>query len=559
MGNRQERILIPQAHPLLIFTLVAALWEGILSFQGASLYDEPWVMSAYYWIFRDPEVCQYQMLYYNALVVGGLWDQLFGQYGYLAFHIGGGIINILSCFAIYWVLKPHVRQRILILTMYLFLISFGYGVLVIHHNWITALTTTIAIGFIDRALRHKNCLYFFIAGIILGLNTFTRLPNMALCGLAVVLLPYYYFTCHRTQNKTSARRHVLYMLVSGIAGFAVGIGIEIILLSILGHRELFFDNLSTGFNIVGDSDNTHSALVMLRAYISNYWGIFKCICLLPILPGLWWCENIIYVLYAFFTITLLYALYSKRNEENSFYIILMALLTAYLQPLGSDAGICNMGDNSDYLAVALAVAVIYNTCSSIPKKKQWISVFFLISLLSYCGKMVYSIAYTCDFDDGPRWKKTYKINSPLATTYTTKERTLAINPLLDALKHYVKKGDYLMAFDNPPGINYLTETRPWIGNAWLLCYDSATIEKKLSESEKNRPLPVIVSSKGTPTDFMADFKDWDNEHSSERMSYFVPQKIKLRHDFLKKHHYITAWQNNHFIVYIPPKKVTTKR
>jgi hypothetical protein len=233
MRNRQERILIPQAHPLLIFTLVAALWEGILSFQGASLYDEPWVMSAYYWIFRDPEVCQYQMLYYNALVVGGLWDQLFGQYGYLAFHIGGGIINILSCFAIYWVLKPHVRQRILILTMYLFLISFGYGVLVIHHNWITALTTTIAIGFIDRALRHKNCLYFFIAGIILGLNTFTRLPNMALCGLAVVLLPYYYFTCHRTQNKTSARCHVLYMLVSGIAGFAVGIGIEIILLSIL--------------------------------------------------------------------------------------------------------------------------------------------------------------------------------------------------------------------------------------------------------------------------------------------------------------------------------------
>ena len=60
-------------------------------------------------------------------------------------------------------------------------------------------------------------------------------------------------------------------------------------------------------------------------------------------------------------------------------------------------------------------------------------------------------------------------------------------------------------------------------------------------------------------DFMADFKDWDNEHSSERLSYFVPQKIKLRHDFLKKHHYITAWQNNHFIVYIPPKKVTTKR
>lgn len=545
---------------LAIFSIFAIVIEGILSLQGISLYDETWMMSAYYWIFRDPEACQYQMLYYNALLVGGIWDKLFGQYGYLAFRIGGAIINILSCYAIYWALAPHVKQRILILTLYLFLISFGYGVLIIHHNWITALTTVIAVGFIDRALRDKKYLYFFIAGSIISLNTFTRLPNVALCGLVTVLIPYYYFIYRKTQDRAYTKRHVFHMLLNGIMGYAVGIFIELVLLLALGHWELFFDNLSTSFNIAESSDNTHSILLMLRTYISNYWGIFKCICMLPILPVLWWWKMLIYVIYAFFTVTLLYALYSRRNNEKTFYIIFMALLTAYLQPLGSDLGICNMGDNSDYLAVALAVSVLCESSSSmIKRKKYWIPCFFIISLLSYCGKMTYSIANSCDFDDGPRWKKTYKINSPLATTYTTEEKANAVDSLLQALKPYVKKGDYLMVFDNPPGVNYFTETRPWIGNSWLLCYDAATLEKKISQSEKNKPLPVIVTSKGTPTDFMADFKDWDNECTYEKVYYFVPQKVKLRHGFIKKHNYIVAWQDKHFIIYIPQKLNNLKK
>lgn len=540
---------------LSLFTIVAIVIDGTLSIQGASLYDETWVMSAYYWIFRDPETCQYQMLYYNTLLVGGVWEKLFGQYGYLAFRFGGAIINILSCYAIYWVLKPHVKHRILMFTLYLFLISFGYGVVVIHHNWITALTTVIAVGFIDRALRNRNNLYFFIAGSILGLNTFTRLPNIALCGLVTVLVPYYYFTYRRTHDKAFTRRHVLHMLIGGIMGYAVGIFIEIIVLSALGHRELFFDNLSTSFNIAGSSDNSHSFFLMLRTYISNYWGIFKCICMLPLLPVLWWWKMLIYVIYAFFTVTLLYELYTERNKENTFYIIFMSLLTAYLLPLGSDNGICNMGDNSDYLAVALAVSAIYESLTSMSKgKRKWISGFFLISLLSYCGRMAYSLATTCNLDHGPRWEKTYPINSPLATTYTSKDKSLAINALLEALKPYTKKGDYLIAFDNPPGINYLTETRPWVGTSWLLCYDYATLEKMIRQNEEKKPLPVIVTSKGTPTDFMADFKGWDSEHTSENVHYFVPQKIKLRHDFIKRHNYIIAWQNKHFIIYIPTKK-----
>jgi hypothetical protein len=276
--------------------------------------------------------------------------------------------------------------------------------------------------------------------------------------------------------------------------------------------------------------------------------------MLPILPVLWWREQLIYILYAFFTITLIYALYKKRNDEQTIYITLMALLVAYLQPLGSDYGILNMGDNSDYLAVALAVSVIYESLSSMSKgKRAWISGFFLISLLSYCGRMAYSIATTCNLDHGPRWKKIHPINSPLATTYTSKDKALAISALLEALKPYVKKGDYLMAFDNPPGINYLTETRPWVGTSWLLCYDHATLEKKIRQSEKKKALPIIITSKGTPTDFMADFKDWDHEYTSEMVYYFVPQKIKLRHDFIKKHKYTIAWQNKHFIIYIPPK------
>ena len=532
---------IGEKRSLMLFVIAAMAFEGLLVGQGFSMYDETYFMSAYQWIFCDPSVCQYQFLYYNGVLLGGVWEMLFGQYGYIAFRIGGALVNILTCLTIYWVLRPHARRGLCLLAMTMYLISFSSGVMVIYPSFLTALLTTLAVGCMDRAMMRDSGKWALMAGVIIGVNIFTRLPNVALCGLLLAFIPYYY---------KGGRGRLLPLWALG--GLAAGIVAEMLLMMALGHLGLFADNLTVGMAIADSSDNTHGIAQLMSEYLTQYLMIVKRVLLLLVLPVAWFREPVIITLYTLFTIVLLVALYKERNNAQRVCIISLALLQAYLQPLGSDFGIANMGDCSDLIALPLAIVILYEgQRSKVKGRRSKVALYLLLSLVSYCLVMIHTIASRCDFDEGPRWEKTYRIDNPLATTYTSKEHAEIINTLLVALKPYVQKGDYLMAYYSLPGINYLTETRPWVPSAWLLSYDAASLEREIEKAEKTKPLPVVVIEKGSPTCYYRPYKDWDNDKAENPVTFHVNKKITLRHDFLKRHRYEVVWENDLFQIQKP--------
>lgn len=63
------------------------LYGLLVGFQGFDLCDEGWTMTAYQQIFICPQSVEYNFLYYVTLLVGGLWEKLFGWGGYLSFRL----------------------------------------------------------------------------------------------------------------------------------------------------------------------------------------------------------------------------------------------------------------------------------------------------------------------------------------------------------------------------------------------------------------------------------------------------------------------------------------
>lgn len=84
---------LPEWVFLLIYLGTLFCYKTIVSIQGFDMCDEGWVLSAYQQIFNDPTACEYQFLYYNTLLVGGLWNLVFGSLGYFGFRLLGALFS----------------------------------------------------------------------------------------------------------------------------------------------------------------------------------------------------------------------------------------------------------------------------------------------------------------------------------------------------------------------------------------------------------------------------------------------------------------------------------
>ena len=112
---------------------------------------------------------------------------------------------------------------------------------------------------------------------------------------------------------------------------------------------------------------------------------------------------------------------------------------------------------------------------------------------------------------------------------------------------YVSVGDYLLAYDNIPMLNYLTKTKPYMGMSWVWVYDSKTFESKLKQAERDiKERPIVVQQKfKTIVSFSEPENDYMSETKDESYIYKKGRVIAMN-AFLKRNHYQVIWSNSHF-------------
>lgn len=116
------------------------LYGLLVGFQGFDLCDEGWTMTAYQQIFICPQSVEYNFLYYVTLLVGGLWEKLFGWGGYLSFRL----LTVLVILCIFYFINRILSnissvKWIVVLGFLLVLFQQDFGILAFHHNYLSAL------------------------------------------------------------------------------------------------------------------------------------------------------------------------------------------------------------------------------------------------------------------------------------------------------------------------------------------------------------------------------------------------------------------------------------
>lgn len=560
---------------LYLMLVVLFVIESLLGLQGFCMADEGWSLTGYQQIFNDPESVKYMFLFYNSLWIGGIWETLFGWMGMFGFRLLNVLFMLGSWTVIYYMLRNYVSNAAIFIGAILVAFAHDYGVMVFDHSSVTVLLSVLGAYFLFRALCKSSCKHMLVAGMIISLNIFTRIPNLTQLVLLVLLIPYYIYS--------HDGRQTMRLLGAAVLGIATGVLIEVALMGAFGHLPLFIDNLSTGVSAASSSDSSHNIGTMLHSYLLSYVQIIKDMLKIGLLPlaaffmvRVMWVKSRIFViltgcvlfvvqvailgttfdnmlfLYSFISVILFPSLYFVRKDKERTYLVLIALLVLYALPYGSDFGINNMGENAIWMATPLSVGFAFDWVRRIEVRQRLVMVVALVAfMLVFLLKNGWHIMNNAYFDEGSRLEKRYRINNSLATTYTKKSYVETTDAVLGALKKYVGPNDYLFCFQSSPTIHYLTQTRPYMYNPWPWSFDTASMKLHMQKAEeRDRSLPVLLREKTQMIDFTLADSYWDSTDVADNFSH-KNAKVKLIQDFIHRHGYRIVWQDQHYQILLP--------
>ena len=516
----------------------------LLGIQGLDMTDEGWVLTGYQQFFKAPESISYLFLYYNALLVGGVWEVLFGDFGIIAFRVLAALCVTATAAVAYRLLRRRMSVTVFALGLIAVFFCNNYGIIVFNHNYLSALLTTLSVWLMVTGLDRSDGRRLFMAGLVIGANCLTRLPNVALTALLSLLMLHFIY-------ERSARlsfRLFIHAVAGVLAGGAVIVGI----MAVLGHIGLFVDNLGAGMSAASASDSTHRLSYLAGVYAGNLLDMAAQLPLILFPPALWKTGVTVILTYTVATLCIARYIFVHRSDKMAVYTASAALLVMFTQPLGSDFGIANLGVYSLWIALPLTCqTVAEELCRAGQRqwllwlKRAWV-VLIVAPFLFFNSRSLLFNAYN---DPGSRWRKTAGIHNPLATILTSDDYQQAADSLLVNMAKYVPENERILCFQHVPMVHYLTKTRPYLPNPWVWTYDSELFERLLTKTaEEQGPPPFILVDKTRQCYWTTPDPDWDNDLAEETYEH-KNGRIRAMRRFITLHPYRRLWADRHFVLY----------
>jgi hypothetical protein len=550
-----------------------ALWGALavpwlFIWQGMDFTDQGYLLTGYRCFFRHPEATEDSANLWLTNFVGATWDALFGGLGVVGMRALWALcmsLCVLLAFRLARALTSEPAAAVSALVTSAFLSDrhatwFSY-------NALSTLTFTCAAACLIRGIRQRSAGWLFAAGAWMGLGPFARLPNVLACafvaalGLAALLQP---------ERRGRLPRDLL-VTVLGIASGACGM---LALIYVRGDAPQYFRSVLGLFAPSAQSAG-YSAQSLLGAFVRDEglalaWGLGVCMgaaglayvffrkpasarVLMPIACALgvfalthksqswrWIVTGTSYFVLA----AVVFGAWKRSAELRVAAFVL--LLLVLIAPLGSNLGIKNAHIGL-WFALPLTLALLYTL------DVAWLwgqgPKLALLGSLVLCGEALYQAA-TYTYRDSARSRLTTSVDHPqLRAQYTTPARAKIVGEVLAALEQRVAPGDYLLAYEGTPLLQYLTRTRPYLDRPWLMAYESGDVIAQRAREAPSRTgcLPVAVVSTKTTRSF-----EWP-EHNLplEGRPPHPGQRVALT-AFLNEHGYTRTWSDGFFEILEPP-------
>lgn len=534
------------------------LWQLVIAVFGVDLCDSGYYLTFFDNIFKAPEAVEYNFMYYLSGVAGGVLNAVLPEGGkWMAMRVAGVLCNagamaIMAC-ALHRILPATaVIMGFLMVVASLVMYPFTFN-----NDLMSALLWVAALACMFKGLTHGRWRSLLLAGVLVGMNTFTRIPNVLAIGLAVMpFVAHFYNKC--------TWRECWRQCGTFLAGAAAGILAVIGMIMVLGHWDIFVQNMTDLLGIVTGSSGaaTHNAgglvavmlgfyrqclLVGLKMaalwlplwlawrYVGNRWlrwVVWLAVAIVS-LYFMWHQSHIMHPLWVMCVVGIVWVIIKGGSRAMAAWLGLFMLLVF---PLGSD-GATNNGGIIAWMAAPVA-ALLWQRRTTI--------VFPLTFILVGLVQALLLGAY---FDGGSLRHKTATVNdSRAALVRTTPERAHIINETLAGLQGRVSAGDTLLCYGSIPMMNHLTRTIPAIGCSWPELLSADALDARLKAWDGD--FPAILRQK------FNDLGPYWSEATDDFLQAYPHQDKFLTQDkmdaikrFIAAHGYRIVWQNEWFVLY----------
>jgi hypothetical protein len=596
--------------PVPAFFALLFLYQLVFIFQGLDFADEGFHATFYQEIFHDPSSVQYNFMYWFSGIVGGLWMKAFGFLGLWGLRFAGVLVTTLTAFQTFRFLRHYMNKGHLFIGLLLATLFISNDPKELYYNNLSALFYVLIASAFFKGLRQNRPFLLVVAGLLVALNTFTRLPNLLQAGLIAAV--FYHGYIAQVPVRIRIRQALLFT-----AGLTVGLAVIWVIMYSAGHWQLFMNNFNLLMNLAGttsdmvegqakDSSGYYSMAAQLKLFWGNYMISLRYTAYLvafllaagyvtgqarrytwikKIMPFVGWlcffglCIAVMRVtrnvnlpntllLYIFSGSAILIGSYTILRGRNADIrlIAFFGLFQTLSYHVGSSSGMFTAGVYAFWITLPVITDWIYRLRSvqlngqmqSVRGEEEeaniWISPrqlrhfrqYGLIICLLGC---VYSSWNHPFWDWAGRDKLVYSVNSDkLHGIFTSAPRARVINELLEASKEYIKPGDYLLAHDAIPMVHYLTGTRPFLHNSYPWLYQPNVYEALLEQSTQEKDhLPVIIMQK-VATNSHRGIR-WPENSATEYAQWNSVRNEMLQH-YLDRYHYKEVWSNEAFRLFV---------
>lgn len=434
--------------------------------------------------------------------------------------------------------------------------------------------------------------YYILSGIVFGINTFVRLPNIA--EIVAIVLLWYYGYAKEWKIKVIVQRTILC-----VAGYVTAVGVSIFaIVKKYGFYELKL-SIYNLFHLSQSQANygllymaTETFVVVLQ-YTGYMLGLGIMAFLLSVLIKKWnHLEKVFIVVFALLTCLYYYfiakkfkvynwnwqtqesvlglacifllwglvcsgisLLWSKRYNIKIYALIFIVVF--FVMPLGSN--------NNIYLEIMnmflLIPISIYITKELLvewkerekKRKKGWTSACIASIKTICCGSLLVMVVHIMGFGMFYVFNDTIEIQAEEyfhAGMYSSEKRISLLDEMYEFCAEEELLGSEAIFYCNAPGLSVILQMPTAIESTWADWYTysierfAVEIERLSREKKDGKEYPLVIFNTAYHRYYQGDEVNWEQYLESG-----VSDKLWLLNKFMRDNQYKCIYQNEEFAIY----------
>lgn len=572
-----------------IFPIILIVFSFIHIGTGITITDTGYNYGNF--VFFDQLDDMWKFSTYIANGIGAFFVKLPFGYTLIGLNFYTGLIKIVTALSVYYFCINVCKMRKeMVFVGELIALGFCWCPTAIMYNYMTYFLFHIVAILIYLAIVRERRGMFILAGVILGINLFVRLPNLAECALILVV---WFADIVKKSKWKKVLLDTLYCAIGYISAilcifgyiacnYGVGRYIE-------GIKQLF---------TMTENATSYSPIVMLVGNIKVYgdyigWFVLGVILTIGgmvvfklfekkfiLLKQIVFCIVMVaYVLYLhhegnftikytnyssmffwgvmFLIFILGFSIYEVLNSKQKFEFRVLAMINIviiFITPIGSNNNLYSTVNNL-FLASPMVInfvgEMILDARMNISLKRVDINLFplkmFCVTMigLALVQSFLFGLNYVYrDGDNGEQRNYQITNNDVLQGMYTNEKNAIELQGLNDYLRENKLTGKEVIIFGEIPAVAFYFSLEPAISSTWpdLPSFSSEKFCDEIDAIEQEEKMPIVIVSKLDSINIQA-------YSTVDEVQTEWEKKIKRLQLFLYNNNYEQSYANDKYVVY----------